>query len=256
MSEVDLGSRHLRATREEGLLHVVIDRPERRNAFTMQMYNGMRRAAALADADPEIDVLLLTGSGDTFAVGGDMGGGSDETGTLGAEADPLDMLPFANLERCSKIVIAGVNGLCHAGGMDLMMSCDLSIAAASASFRAPELLRGAADGWLGARLPQRVGVARAKWLIFTAARIDAREAERIGLVSRVVPDAEFETALQEAVAAVRACAPQARAALKKQINQQLPPFDVEIFSRSIRSAEMVEGFQAFVEKRPPRWPRS
>lgn len=256
MEDIDLGSNYLRATRGEGCLRVTLDRPHRRNACTMAMYNGLRRAANLAENDPAIDCLVIAGSGENFCVGGDMGDDQQERGLdLANEAEPLDLIPFASLERCSKIVISAVNGICHAGGCDIVLCSDFAIASERATFRVPELLRGLADGWLGARLPERIGMARAKYLIFTGASIDAHEAERIGLVAKVVPHAQLGAEVEAAIAGVRGCAPAARAALKKQMNSQLPPFDVGIFARSLRHPEMREGFRAFLEKRAPDWPR-
>lgn len=251
---LDLGTKFLQATRQDGVLRVVINRPERKNAFTADIYRGIKRAAVLADADPDIDVLLLTGAGDVFCSGGDMGSKA-ESDDFEREPDPIDWLPYRHLERCSKVVITMVNGLCYAGGMVLVLCSDIAVASERATFRAPELLRGIADTLLSARLPQQVGMARAKYLIFTAATIDAAEAERIGLISKVVPAAELETAVARIVEQIRATGPAARAALKRDMNAQLPAFDLATFSLSTRSREMQEGIQAFLEKRPPRWPR-
>src|SRR5215475_12437965 len=107
-TEVDLGSRHLRATKEAGVLRVVIDRPQRRNACTIEMYHGIKKAAVLADRDPSVDALVLTGVGDVFCVGGEMGGQHEGGGGLDRETDGLDLLPFRELEATGKVVIAAV----------------------------------------------------------------------------------------------------------------------------------------------------
>jgi enoyl-CoA hydratase/carnithine racemase len=104
-------------------------------------------------------------------------------------------------------------------------------------------------------LPARVGTAVAKYLLFTAATIDAHEAARIGLIAAVVPHADLSARIDWVLEQIRRTAPAARAAVKQDVNRHLPPFDMPMFARSLRSAEVVEGFQAFVEKRPPRWPR-
>ena len=124
-----------------------------------------------------------------------------------------------------------------------------------ATFRAPELLRGVADCFLGARLASRVGMARAKLLLFTAAEVTAAEALAVGLVARVVPHAELEAALAETIERIRQTGPQARAALKRDLNRQLPAIDFTMFMASLVSDEVREGFAAFVEKRPPAWTR-
>src|ERR671931_187291 len=92
------------------------------------------------------------------------------------ETDGIDLLPFVQFERCPKIVVMGINGMCQGGGLNLTLTSDLAVASERATFRAPELLRGVADCFLGARLASRVGMARAKLLLFTAAELTAAEA--------------------------------------------------------------------------------
>jgi len=255
MATVDLGSAHLRGRRADGVLRVVIDRPERRNALTIEMYHGLKKAAVLAARDPEIDVLLVTAAGDWFCVGGEMGGRHEGGAGLDRETDGIDLLPFVQFERCPKIVLVGINGVCQGGGLNLTLTSDLSVAVEGATFRAPELLRGVADCYLGARLASRVGIAHAKRLLFTAEEVGAREALAMGLVSRVVADADLEAALDETVARVRETGPRARTALKRDLNRQLPTIDFAMFLESLASDESREGFAAFFEKRRPRWTR-
>src|SRR5437016_1100783 len=198
---IDLGSRHLHAGTADGVLRVVIDRPERRNALTIEMYHGLKKAAVLAERDPALDVLLVTAAGDHFCVGGEMGGRHEGGAGLDRETDGIDLLPFVQFERCPKLVVLGINGTCQGGGLNLTLTADLAVASERATFRAPELLRGVADCFLGARLATRIGMARAKLLLFTAAEVTAVEALAMGLVARVVPHAELEAA--------RACGPRA-----------------------------------------------
>ena len=253
MSTVDLDSKYLHGTIQNHALRVVIDRPQRRNACTIEMYHGIKKAVVLADKDPAVDVLVLTGVGDVFCVGGEMGGQHEGGGALDRETDGLDLLPFRELESTGKIVIAAVNGLCQGGGLNMVLCGDIALASDRATFRAPELLRGVADPFLPARLPARIGVARAKHLLFTAASIDAAEAERIGLIAAVVPHEELPARVEQVIESIRQTGPAARAAVKHDINRQLPAFDIPMFSASLRSAEVAEGFRAFVEKRPPKW---
>ena len=252
---IDLGSRHLRATSADGVLRVVINRPARRNALTIEMYHGLKKAAVLAERDPAVDVLLVTAAGDTFCVGGEMGGQHEGGQPLDRETDGFDLLPFVQFERCPKIVLLAVNGMCQGGGLNMVLTSDLALASARATFRVPELLRGVADCFLGARLASRVGMERAKYLLFTAQPLTAAEALAMGLVARVVPHDELEGAVAETVGWVRQTAPGARRALKRDLNRQLPPIDFTMFAESLASDEVREGFAAFVEKRPPAWVR-
>jgi enoyl-CoA hydratase/carnithine racemase len=252
---VDLGSRHLRATKAGGVLRVVLDRPERRNACTIEMYHGIKKAAVLAERDPDVDVLVLTGDGDDFCVGGEMGGKHEGGQSLDRETDGVDLTPFVQLERCPKIVLVAINGTCQGGGLVMTLMSDLAVVSERATFRVPELLRGVADCYLGGRLASRVGMARAKWLLFTAQPFSAADAQAMGLVSRVVPHERLEEAVAETIGWVRQTGPRARTALKRDLNRQLATLDLPMFVESLGSDEMREGFQAFVEKRPPRWVR-
>src|SRR5438034_1374406 len=252
---IDLGSRHLHAGTADGVLRVAIDRPERRNALTIEMYHGLKKAAVLAERDPAIDVLVVTATGEHLCVGGEMGGRHEGGADLDRETDGIDLLPFLQFERSRKLVWLGIDGMCQGGGLNLTLTADLAVASERATFRAPELLRGVADCFLGARLASRVGMARAKLLLFTAAEVTAAEALAMGLVARVVPPAELEGALADTIARVRQTGPQARAALKRDLNRQLPALDFMMFTASLASDEVREGFAAFVEKRPPAWTR-
>jgi enoyl-CoA hydratase/carnithine racemase len=253
MPTVNLGSKYLLGNLEEGVLTVRLDRPERRNACTIEMYHGIKKAAVIAEKDRAIDLLVVTGTGDVFCPGGEMGGKHEEGETIDRETDRWDLIPFIQLERCPKTVITAVNGLCQGGGLNMVLMSDLSIVSDRAQFRAPELLRGVADCWLSARLASRIGVARAKYLMFAAPTFAAAEAGAMGLVSRVVPHADFDRALAETIAQVRLTAPDARRAVKRDINRNLPRIDLEMFGESLASEEVAEGFRAFIEKRKPRW---
>ncbi|GIW43199.1 MAG: enoyl-CoA hydratase [Candidatus Binatia bacterium] len=250
---VDLGSQYLDAKLADHVLRVTINRPHRRNALTMEMYHGLKRAAVWAEKNPAVRAVLITGVGDFFCVGGEMGGQHEGSAHFDRETDRFDLLPFAEFERCPKVIVTAVNGLCHGGGLNLVLFSDLSIASEKARFRAPELLRGVADCFLGARLATRIGVARAKDLLFTCREIDAQEALSMGLIARVAPEAHFESAVDELLHELGQTAPRARAMLKRDINRHLPPLDYAMFAESLASDEVREGFAAFLEKRLPRW---
>ncbi|MGE4605461.1 MAG: enoyl-CoA hydratase/isomerase family protein [Myxococcota bacterium] len=252
---IDLGSRYLDCSIESRVMRVRIDRVHRKNAMTQDMYRGVKRAAILADGDPELDVLCITGTADVFAVGGDMSGEAEDPDGLTSELDPTDHFPFRHLERCRKVVLAAVNGICYAGGLNLLMYSDVSIASDRAKFRAPELIRGAPDPWMSARLAAYVGLGTAKYLLYTADVINAAEAFAIGLLGQVVPHDRFDAEVEKVLDKIRKTGPKARTMVKEDMNRQLAAPDANMFKRAILSPEMVEGMKAFLEKRDPDWPR-
>ena len=254
MTALDLGTPYLVGHVEDRVIHVRIDRTDRRNAMTLDMYRGLRDATILADRDPEIDAVCFTGTGDWFCVGGDMSGNQEDSAAL-KELDPTLNFPFQHFERCRKLVVAAVNGGCHAGGLNLLMHSDVSVAVDTAVFRGPELLRGIPDPYMSARLADHVGLARAKYMMFTAARIDAHEALSMGLVGRVVSADAFDEAVAWTLEQIRLTAPQARSLIKADFNDQLRRHDDNLFKRSMMNPEMTEGMKAFMEKRRPEWPR-
>ncbi len=250
-----LGSPNIVAHLEGRVLHLRIDRVERRNAFTNDMYRALKRAAIWADGQAELDAVCLTGTDRWFGAGGDMAGRSADPDGLATEWDPTDHFPFRHIERCSKLWVAKVNGLCHAGGLDLTLSCDVAVASDRARFRVPELLRGIPDAFMSSRLVDAAGLARARYLFFTAAEVDAATAVSMGLVGTVVPHEELDAHVEWVLEQIALTGPAARAAVKRDLNARLPATDVGLFHRSIATPEMREGMASFLEKRPPEWPR-
>ncbi len=209
----------------------------------------------VAERDPEIDLLVLTGTGDYFCVGGEMSGKHEDGQPIDRFTDGLDLTPFVQIERCPKLVMVRINGMCQGGGLVMTLMSDLSIAVDTAKFRVPELLRGVADCYLAGRLASRIGVARAKHLLFTAQYFTAAEAVAMGLIGRVVPAAQLDAAVAETIEQVKLTGPAARRSIKRDINRHLPRLDTEMFQDSLTSDECREGFKSFAEKRPPHWPR-
>jgi enoyl-CoA hydratase/carnithine racemase len=251
--EVDLGSRFLRWERRGDAAWVTIDRPERRNALTSNMYFGIRRAVERVNASGSMRALVLTGTGDVFAPGGEMGGQHDDGDVDYGALLGTSVVPFESIRESRKPVIAAVNGLCMGGGLLIAMLADVAIASDRATFGAPELFRGVADAYHAAILPEHVGIAIARDMLFTGRRLDADEALRYGLVARVVPHDELVVATESVVADIMKSAPRARVALKRIVNARYGAIDKITFDESLSSDEVVEGFRAFVEKRPPAW---
>ena len=189
----ELGTPCLRLEPEGSVAWCTIDRPGARNALTPAMYYGLKRAVRLVNADSELAALVITGVGDVFSPGGDLGGRS-EPGESVPDAIGADVLPFLAIRDSSAPVIAAVNGICQAGGLLIAMMADIAVASERATFRVPELLRGITDATYAAALPAHVGIAVARDLLFSARRFGAEEAQQMGLISRVVPHDELRAA--------------------------------------------------------------
>ena len=249
----DLGTPHLRFERRGPIGWCTIDRPEARNALTASMYFGIRKAVDLVNGDPELGALVITGTGELFAPGGEMGGRHDEGEVNVGALLGMDVLPFKALRDSAAPIVSAVNGLCQGGGLMTALLSDVAVASDRATFRAPELLRGVADSWYAAVLPAHVGLARARELVLTARRIDASEAERIGLIARVVAHEELLETAEQIARRILETAPVARAQWKRMVNSRYGWIDEPTMAASIRADECAEGFRAFVEKRPPAW---
>jgi len=250
----DVGTPHLVLEREGSILWCRIDRPSARNALTPAMYFGIKRAVRLVNSDPGLAALILTGTGDVFAPGGDLGGRYED----GEERVPPGLthesLPFLAIRESMAPVIAAVNGICQAGGLLIAMMSDVAVVSDRASFRVPELLRGIIDATYAAVLPAHVGMAQARDLLLTARRIDASEALRIGLVSRVVQHEDLRAEALRAAREILQTAPEARAHTKRMLNQQYAPIDYEtMFASLAHGREPREGMRSFMEKRDPDW---
>jgi enoyl-CoA hydratase/carnithine racemase len=249
----DLGSPALRFEREGSIAWCTIDRPSARNALTPAMYYGIKRAVRLVNRDPDLAALILIGTGDVFAPGGDLGGRSEP----GEEPIPdigYDILPFMTVRDSQAPVISAVNGICQAGGLLIAMLSDIAVASDRATFRVPELLRGVPDATYAAVLPAHVGLAAARDLLFSARRFDAAEALRLGVISRVVPHDELRDAAREAAKQVLRTAPAARMHVKRMLNERYGQVDYQtMFWALENSTELREGMRAFMEKRSPNW---
>jgi enoyl-CoA hydratase/carnithine racemase len=249
----ELGTPKLRLEREGPLAWCVIDRPEARNALTPAMYYGIKRAVHLVNRDPGLAALIITGTGDVFAPGGDLGGRS-EPGEQVTDALGQDVLPFLTIRDSRAPVIAAINGICQAGGLLIAMLADVAVASDRATFRVPELLRGIPDATYASVLPAHVGIAVARDLLLSARKFDAAEAQRLGVISRVVPHEQLRAAAIEAAHEILRTAPEARAQVKRMLNERYGLIDYQtMFGALDHSPEPREGMLAFMEKRPPNW---
>ncbi|MGE0383186.1 MAG: enoyl-CoA hydratase/isomerase family protein [Gammaproteobacteria bacterium] len=248
---VELGTRFLQLDRHGPIAIVRIDRPQARNALTVPMYNGIRRAVRLVEESPDLYALVLTGTGDVFAPGGDLGLRNDEPLPEGFNNN--EFMPFDALRNSRVPVVAAVNGICQAGGLLTALLCDVTVASDRATFRAPELLRGFAEMWYAAVLPHHVGVARARELMMTARVVNAAEAVQMGLIGRMVPHEELMPAAIATAMQILETGPRARELFKEAVNALYGPVQRMTFAWTERSPDVMEGFSAFMEKRPPAW---
>jgi enoyl-CoA hydratase/carnithine racemase len=189
----------------EGVEFVRINRPEKRNAFNRELSLGVSALMDELEADDNVRVVVLTGVDGAFSAGADMTEAlaSFESGGRGDQAAQA----ISRVARFAKPLVAAVNGYAFGGGAALALSCDLRLASERASFRFPGASYGLVVG--GSQLPRIVGPAKAKELIFTARIVEADEAERIGLVNRVVPHDELDAAAWELALQIAAQSPPA-----------------------------------------------
>jgi enoyl-CoA hydratase len=249
----ELGASALRFDRDGPIAWCVIDRPAARNALTPAMYYGLKRAVRLANADPGLAALIITGVGDVFAPGGDLGGRSEPGESVPDEVG-FDILPFLAIRDSRAPVIAAVNGICQAGGLLIAMMADIAVVSDRATFRVPALLRGIPDATFAAALSAHAGVAVARDLLLSARTFDAAEAQRLGVISRVVPHDQLREAAVEAAHQILRTAPDARTHVKRMLNERYGLIDYQtMFWALEHSEEPREGMRAFMEKRPPSW---
>ncbi|MHB8669141.1 MAG: enoyl-CoA hydratase/isomerase family protein [Acidimicrobiales bacterium] len=249
----DLGTPHLRFERKGVYAWCTIDRPEARNALTPAMYFGLRRAVDLVNRDNELRILIVTGTGDVFAPGGEMSGRHQDASLDMADLVGNDILPFRAMLQSRAPVVCAVNGLCQGGGLNLAMAADVAVASRRATFRGPELLRGVADSWYASLMPGHIGVARTRELMFTGRVFDAEEAHRIGLIARLVDHDQLVAASEQVGREILRSAPGARQQFKRMMNLHFTPVDEVTFDTSVWGPEAREGFQAFTERRRPSW---
>ena len=251
----DLGAAGLRFERDGVIGWCIIDRPEARNALTGAMYYGIKKAVLRVDKDPELAALIITGTRDVFAPGGDLGGREpDPRDAAVPELGAGESLPFTAIRESRKPVIAAVNGICQGGGLLIAMMADIAVVSERATFRVPELLRGIIDATYAATLPVHVGVAVARDLLLSARRFSAAEAQSYGLIARVVAHDQLRDAALAAAGEVLQSAPVARMHVKRMLNERYGLIDYQTMMWGLaESQEPREGFAAFMEKRAPSW---
>jgi enoyl-CoA hydratase len=242
--------------------YVTIDRPERRNALGNATFAALVETYNRFDQDDDVWVVVVTGAGDqAFSAGRDLKelAGRDSAGT--ASPNPMRQPmrnPFETVYECRKPTIAAINGAAMGGGLELAMACDIRIAADHARLALPEVLRGMGATFGASVLPRLVPVGIAYDMLYTGRTLTAAEAERWGLVNRVVPSAELAGAVEEYARALLDNAPltmrRYKALIQGGLHQPLSAaLRLDVRPDPYSSEDRVEGVRAFAEKRAPRW---
>jgi crotonobetainyl-CoA hydratase len=240
---------------------VTIDRPDVLNALHPPAHRELSRAFDLFAADPELRVAVITGAGSrAFCVGSDL---KARASTGCDDHPPTGFGGITHRRDLPKPVIAAVNGLALGGGVEIVLACDLAVAAAHAEFGLPEPRAGlAAIGGGGLqRLARQLPLKHAMGLALTGRRLKAEDARRVGLVNEVVPADALQDAARALCADILAGAPLAIEATKQVLlsSRDLPDLAAAIDAtypaaeRMLASEDAVEGGRAFVEKRKPVW---
>jgi methylglutaconyl-CoA hydratase len=237
---------------------VTLNRPERRNALTIELMSELADALDKTSADPQKRVLVLRGAGQAFCAGLDL----QETTVVEKAHRSAEMVAKTLLviSQTRLITIAQVHGAAVAGGAGLMSACDFVVAAQRTKIGYPETKRGLVAGLVMTFLRRQLRERDLRELLFTGDLISAERAHEIGLVNRVVSPNELENETQKIVAAVLQNAPAALASTKRLIEELWSSSVKEDLETALRhhmeareSAEAKEGIAAFLEKRPPNW---
>ena len=247
----------LRYEKQENIGILTINRPEALNALNSTVIGDLEQAITEVEKDAELGALIITGEGRSFVAGADIG-----------EQYPLDVAGgrkwgqrgsalFRRIEKLEFPTIAAVNGFALGGGCELALSCDIILASEKAKFGQPEVGLGITPGFSGTqRLPRRVGIAKAKELIFSGKVIGAAESEKIGLVNAVYAPEELIPGAIAMAKSFTANAPIAvkysKACIDRGMQMDIDDgiaLENELFAMCFATADQKEGMSAFVEKR-------
>jgi enoyl-CoA hydratase len=237
---------------------ITLNRPQRMNALSDALAAELRDALDALDGDPDVSVIVITGNDKAFAAGADIGAMA-EWDYAKVYGDDYITRDWEHLRRVRKPVIAAVAGYALGGGCELAMACDLIIAADTAKFGQPEITIGTMPGMGGTqRLPRAIGKAKAMEWCLTGRMVDAAEAERAGLVARVVaPDMLLDEALAVA-AKIGSFSLPVVLKIKEAVNRAFESslsegllFERREFHATFALEDRKEGMRAFVEKRKP-----
>ncbi len=242
------------------LLTVTINRPGRRNALNLEAVHELIEAMGRANEDPNVRVVVITGAGDAFCAGADLKEAPEMTPTVAHDVVGLYLDLVRAVRLVAKPVVARVNGVAVGGGCCTALASDIRIASESASFVLAFVNIGISAADMGATylLPRLIGYGRAAEILMTGETVDAREAERIGLVNRTVPREQLDAVVDELTERLASRPPLGLAYTKRALYSGLDKgweteLDYEHLAqvRCILSDDYEEGRRAFLEKRAP-----
>ncbi len=262
---IETGTDEIRARLEDRVAVVTLQRPEARNALTLEMKRSLLELVPRLGADPEVGCLLLTGAPPAFCAGGDTKRMASD-GRLPSPEERLALLreehgiPLA-IHELAKPVVAALPGAAAGAGFSLALACDLRILAESAFVTTAYARLGLSGDYGGSWfLTRLVGTAKARELYFTADRVDAAECLRLGVANRVVPDADLEKEALALARRIAAGAPIALGWMKDNLNRALGEDlracldrEAERMVASAQTEDYLEAVRAFAEKRSPRF---
>lgn len=248
---------------KEKIAYITIARPQAMNALNMDVLNELSCALYDIEQDDAIYSVILTGEGKAFVAGADIAQMNSMNAIEGRQMMIAGHDVMNAIENLSKPVIAAVNGFALGGGCELAMACDIRIASEKAKFGQPEVNLGIIPGFGGTqRLSRLVGKGMAKYLIMTAEIITATEAQRIGLVEKVVAADELMAEAEKLASTINSKAPIAVSSAKRAINKGFnldmsaaSALEIEAFTAPFASDDKTEGMTAFLEKRDAKFER-
>ena len=251
----------IQVTRADGIATVTLDRPDKLNALSEEMYRGIAERFVELDADDTVRAIVLTGAGRAFCAGGDVGSMGGYDVVTGRKRSQKHRRTVVNVYNTEKPVIAAVRGAAAGIGFSLALACDIIIASESAYFLAAFKKVGIPpDGGAIFFLTQHLGVARAKEIVYTARKVPAQAAREIGLVAKVVPDDALEAESRALALELAASATYALRLAKRMFHSMCVPtleMLLETENLAVCGARLThdhkEGVDAFKEKRAPRF---
>ena len=255
-------SRNLLYEKRDGIATITINRPQALNAMNKETIPEFLSRLEDAEKDENVRVLVITGAGEkAFCAGLDLKTVKGITVIEAVEMSRLGQKLTLAIEELGKPVIAAINGYALGGGLELAMACDIRIASENARIGQTEVNVGLIPGWGGTqRLPRLVGKGTAKELIFTGKMIDAKTAERIGLINKVVPPEKLRSAVEELAKVIMGKPPIAIRLAKELINSSIETdqgaglvHEAEAFGILSSTEDYREGVSAFIEKRKPEY---